>query len=599
MGNAADEFDDDFVFDNGSTHAAIDEEDAEMPFRMDATALKPNEGAKKTGQFGTQFGASKGFDDLTERTIAPVPSHIVPHYRRGELARLTVPENQRVDATISDFRHFDLENHFGKERIRRYGGFLAKKYIPPTLTDEQLFDETTQIRAGPQFEEQFGDHNNHLIWTMLGDGTRPMISSFDECNFHPVLRANMARKGYNRPTHVQKALVPIIQRKGQDVMVQAQTGSGKTAAYLLPIVDDVIRRMEADQRCVGKVKSPYAVIMGPTRELVEQLGKEAKAFCAGTCVKVFVNYGDTSMVHSLKTYNEGCDIMVTTAGRLVHFLGDRLMTLDRLAYLVLDEGDRLFQDRFHADLLTIREKYAAPNYRTIFLSATISAEASEQAAQLLNPDYFIVKIDFDDHVAETIQQRFIVARQTEKARIVRDMLIQEAKRSWIDANGETNYEVPRTVVFCDKRRTTDRVALYLSLWGIKAISSNGNRNQWQRANAQKAFHSGAVNVMVATNVVARGLNFADIMHVINFDLPKDIDTYVHRIGRTGRAGNVGIATSLFNPTNPDDLLLTPDLIKSLESCGHEVPEVLQACAARLQQPQEDAAQAKASKSAQK
>eukprot|EP01119_Soliformovum_irregulare_P009348 TRINITY_DN225_c0_g1_i1.p1 TRINITY_DN225_c0_g1~~TRINITY_DN225_c0_g1_i1.p1 ORF type:complete len:766 (-),score=201.18 TRINITY_DN225_c0_g1_i1:79-2376(-) len=390
------------------------------------------------------------------------------------------------------------------------------------------------------------------------------ISTFDE---HPevpsIILDNLRSIGYTKPTPVQKNSLPIV-LANRDLMACAQTGSGKTAAFLLPILSKLIRQnlgggnssISMTDHYVRRV-SPLALVLAPTRELASQIEEEARKFAARTGLKCAVVYGGSPVVTQLRTLDQGCDILVATPGRLVDFLDREKVSLAKIRYLVLDEADRMLDMGFEPQIRKIvegKDMTARGQRRTLMFSATFPKEIQKLASQFLE-DYVFLAVGRVGSATELVKQKFVKVDDGGKTSALLDLLSKHPKGTL-------------TLIFVETKKECDWIGRFLLKQGFPATSIHGDRDQRERTMALRTFTSGETPYLVATNVAARGLDIENVGHVVNYDMPSDIDDYVHRIGRTGRAGKAGVSTSFLAPSNGN---LIARLMDILEDAGQEIP----------------------------
>lgn len=430
-------------------------------------------------------------------------------------------------------------------------GVRRQKYMPVQKSAVELFEEAYQIHEGPVFNKVFGLENDCEISVTGGDGKCPIISTFDECNFSKEIMKNIFLKKYRSPTQIQKCIIPLISYQNFDIMGHAQTGSGKTAAFILPIIHKIQMHKEQINE-LSNPDSPYAIVLAPTKELAEQLGNDARSFAERTNVHISVSYGDMPLRENLKQIRYGCDIFVVTCGRLIHFVNDEIIKLKKLKFFILDEADKLLNDSFFEVVKAIKEhKNINSSHRTLLFSATFDEQIHHLANDILKPNFYFVRIGEMNRPAETIEQKFIEVQRYDKQDLLVEILMKNAKEKRRDDN-TTFYEVEKTIIFVQHKRQSDRLAIALAQLGFLVISINADRTLKQRFEAAENFTKGLYNILVATDVASRGLNFPNVSHIINFDLPEnDSSSYIHRIGRSGRAGNLGRATSFFDPNGEE------------------------------------------------
>ena len=346
----------------------------------------------------------------------------------------------------------------------------------------------------------------------------------------PVLDA-VAGEGYETPTPIQTRCIPPA-LAGRDILGVAQTGTGKTAAFALPIIN----RLHADQKHRGRKHAhgksrgrvlPRALILSPTRELADQIGESFGVYGAKTRLGHTVIYGGVKQFRQVRALQRDVDILVATPGRLLDLMEQGYIDLSAIEVFVLDEADRMLDMGFINPIRKIAR--AMPGKRqTMLFSATMPrAIASLADSLLINPEK--VAVEPETSAAPLIEQRVFMVDAAHKPRLLRGLL--------------DDPEIRRAVVFTRTKHGAEKLSKILNKGGVSAESIHGNKSQNQRTRALDSFRAGRSRVLVATDVAARGLDVDGITHVINFNLPNEPEAYVHRIGRTGRAGSAGIALS--------------------------------------------------------
>ena len=341
----------------------------------------------------------------------------------------------------------------------------------------------------------------------------------------PLLHA-LAAEGYTTPTPIQvQAIPPAL--AGRDVEGIAQTGTGKTAAFALPI----LHRLMADRKR-PQPKSTRCLVLAPTRELAAQIAESFKAYGRETGLRIAIMFGGVPKGRQSRAMLHGVDVLVATPGRLLDHLGDGAVSLAHVEILVLDEADHMLDLGF---IVPIRKLVSMmPRERQgMFFSATMPKEIASLAAALLR-DPVRVAVTPVATTAERVEQRVVFVEQAEK----RNLLARVLKR---DADAHA-------LVFTRTKHGADRVCEHLGRAGVAAAAIHGNKSQGQRERALGAFREGEIRVLVATDIAARGIDVDGITHVINFELPNVPESYVHRIGRTARAGRAGLAISFCDHT---------------------------------------------------
>ncbi len=336
----------------------------------------------------------------------------------------------------------------------------------------------------------------------------------------PVARG-AAASGYSEPTPIQKGAVPIV-LTGKDLMGSAQTGTGKTAAFALPILS----RLEK-----GRQGNPRVLILEPTRELAMQVDEAFRDFARFTDLRAAAFYGGVGYGKQRDELKRGVDVLIATPGRLLDYLQQREVSLAGVEILVLDEVDRMLDMGFLPDVKRIVEKCPPRDKRqTLFFSATLPPEIERLTEWALRPNPQIIEIGERRSPAETVTHAFYPVANSQKF----DLLTELLQR--------TNYN--SVLVFARTKHGSDKIAKKLKLDGHSVAVLHGNRSQNQRIEALAGFKSGKYEVMVATDIAARGIDVAGVTHVINYDIPTNPEDYVHRIGRTGRAQKEGDAFTL-------------------------------------------------------
>ncbi|HEY9880917.1 MAG TPA: DEAD/DEAH box helicase [Leptolyngbyaceae cyanobacterium] len=336
-----------------------------------------------------------------------------------------------------------------------------------------------------------------------------------------LLRA-VADEGYTTPTPIQRqAIPPILQ--GQDILASAQTGTGKTAGFTLPILHRL------SKSTVFKAsRAPRALILTPTRELAAQVADSVLTYSRYLRLRSAVVYGGVGFVPQIQKLSRGVDIVVATPGRLLDHVGQGTVDLSKIEILVLDEGDRMLDMGFIHDIRKIMS-YLPQERQTLLFSATFSTAVKRLADDLLNSP-MLIEAAPQNMAAETVNQVIHPVDRDRKRELLSHMI---GARNW-----------KQVLVFTRTKHGADRLAEQLAKDGLKTAAIHGNKSQSARTRALTAFKRGAVRVLVATDVAARGLDIDQLPHVVNFELPDVPEDYVHRIGRTGRAGNEGQAISL-------------------------------------------------------
>ena len=337
----------------------------------------------------------------------------------------------------------------------------------------------------------------------------------------PLLRA-VAEEGYTTPTPIQiQAIPPLL--AARDLLGCAQTGTGKTAAFALPI----LQRFHANQYKGQGVRPIRALIITPTRELASQISDSFGAYGAHTRLRHTVVFGGVRQGPQAKALKKGVDILVATPGRLLDLMGQKLIKLRGLEVFVLDEADRMLDMGFIIDIRRIIAQIPEKR-QTLLFSATMPSAIQGLADSLLN-DPVEVRVSPEAPAAETVSQSVYLVEWHDKQALLEHLLAGK--------------DATRVLIFTRTKRGADKVTTHLKIAGIKADSIHSDKTQVARERALARFKQGKTPVLVASDIAARGIDIDNISHVINYDMPNEAEVYVHRIGRTGRAGTPGVAWS--------------------------------------------------------
>lgn len=434
----------------------------------------------------------------------------------------------------------------------------------PVVGEDGLLPRDTRVE-----EELFSSHSNTGInfdkyqdipVEAFGEDVPPACQRFADLDLHPVLKNAIGLCGYDVPTPVQQYALPII-LGGRDLMACAQTGSGKTAAFLFPTIGRILADMGDTPLSGGgysPTAHPIALVLAPTRELASQIHDEARKFTYRSLIRPVVVYGGAEFGVQIRDLTSGCDILVATPGRLVDMMERGKVSLSKCRFLCLDEADRMLDMGFEkqiryivdeSDMLPVGER------QTLMFSATFPKEIQRLAADFLH-NYIFLKVGRVGSTTDFITQHIQFVEEQDKMQHLMDAI---------------NQIEGLTLIFVETKRAADQLEEELYHAGFPSTSIHGDRSQPERERALESFRSGRTPILVATDVAARGLDISNVAHVINFDMPRDIDDYVHRIGRTGRAGNSGVATAFFNDKNRN---LVRELVVLLEEANQEVPSWL-------------------------
>ncbi|XP_063306197.1 ATP-dependent RNA helicase DDX3X isoform X2 [Pelobates fuscus] len=436
----------------------------------------------------------------------------------------------------------------------------SKPLAPNDRVEQELFSGGN---TGINFEKY-----DDIPVEATGNNCPPHIETFQDVHMGEIIMGNIQLTSYTRPTPVQKHAIPIIIEK-RDLMACAQTGSGKTAAFLLPILSqiyadgpgDAVKHLKDNGRYGRRKQFPLSLVLAPTRELAVQIYEEARKFAYRSKVRPCVVYGGADIGQQIRDLERGCHLLVATPGRLVDMMERGKIGLDFCRYLVLDEADRMLDMGFEPQIRRIVEQDTMPPKgvrQTMMFSATFPKEIQILARDFLD-EYIFLAVGRVGSTSENITQKVVWVEELDKRSFLLDLL---------NATGKDSL----TLVFVETKKGADALEDFLYHEGYACTSIHGDRSQRDREEALHQFRSGKSPILVATAVAARGLDISNVKHVINFDLPSDIEEYVHRIGRTGRVGNLGLATSFFNEKN---INITKDLLDLLVEAKQEVPSWLE------------------------
>jgi ATP-dependent RNA helicase RhlB len=354
--------------------------------------------------------------------------------------------------------------------------------------------------------------------------TNPLTDvSFSNLGLNPKITSGLKSAKFTHCTPIQALTLPPA-LKGDDVAGQAQTGTGKTAAFLLVIFNQLLKRESED---FGK--NPRSLIVAPTRELAIQIHRDALLLGADTGLKSGLAYGGVDYEKQRKILQDGVDILIGTPGRLIDYLKQKVYNLRHIEVVVLDEADRMFDLGFIDDIRFLLRRTPAPAQRqSLLFSATLSHRVMELAYEHMNSPETL-KVEAESVTADHVEQKVFYPANDEKLPLLIGLM--------------RSLGLFHSMVFTNTRAAADRVGRTLNANGISAAVISGRVRQEQRQKLLKRFHDGNIPVLVATDVAARGLHIPDVTHVFNFDLPQDAPDYVHRIGRTARLGAKGEAIS--------------------------------------------------------
>jgi superfamily II DNA/RNA helicase len=350
------------------------------------------------------------------------------------------------------------------------------------------------------------------------------MSSFSNLQLAPELARAVAEMGYESMTPIQEQAIPVV-LSGRDVMGAAQTGTGKTAAFSLPLLQ---RMMKHENASTSPARHPVrALVLLPTRELADQVAQQVAAYAKHTNLRSTVVFGGMDMKPQTLELKKGVEVLVATPGRLLDHIEAKNVVLNQVEYVVLDEADRMLDIGFLPDLQRILS-YLPKQRITLLFSATFSPEIKRLASSYLqNP--ITIEVARPNETASTVSQHFYSVSDDDKRRALRQLIKQHA--------------ITQAFVFVNSKLGCARLARTLERDGLNTTALHGDKSQDERLKALDAFKRGDVDLLICTDVAARGLDIKDVPAVFNFDIPYNAEDYVHRIGRTGRAGASGLALS--------------------------------------------------------
>ena len=370
-----------------------------------------------------------------------------------------------------------------------------------------------------------------------------MTSAFDDFDFHKAINKSIKKEGFETPTPIQSMAIPHVMA-GVDIMGIAQTGSGKTAAFSLPMINGLIPDYEKP-----KPHHPKVLILAPTRELVMQIGKFIDQFSRGTPIRSLVVAGGQSYQPQIRKLKYGIDILISTPGRLIDHMKSGNVKLDECGAFILDEADRMLDMGFVEDVREIRRSFPE-DHQTIMFSATMNDKVRNLSKDLLRDPEFIEQ-ERKTVVADTISHKLMNVRRKHKTSLLITLLKTE--------------QIEKAIVFARTKRGADKICDELKEvfedTPLRIDAIHGDKKQRVREKILMNFRKGRTKVLVATDVAARGIDVDGITHVINYELPIDAENYVHRVGRTGRAGEYGIAISFCDPSDMRLLKEIEELLK--------------------------------------
>ena len=349
--------------------------------------------------------------------------------------------------------------------------------------------------------------------------------NFKELNLIPPLLRAIEDAGYERPTPIQEQSIPPL-LEGRDVLGCAQTGTGKTAAFSLPILQHLAESPGQGRRAIR------ALVLTPTRELAAQIGESFASYGEHLNLRHLVIFGGVNQNPQVRALRAGIDILVATPGRLLDLVGQGVLSLSNVDFFVLDEADRMLDMGFINDVKKVLKLLPREKQNLLF-SATMPKTIAQLAGSFLH-DPVTVEVTPESKTVDRIEQKVMFVDRTDKKLLLADLIF--------------NLEVSRAIVFTRTKHGANRLVKQLDRADIRAAAIHGNKSQAARTRALEGFREGNIPILVATDIASRGIDVDDVTHVFNYDLPNEPESYVHRIGRTGRAGREGLAISFCDET---------------------------------------------------
>ena len=407
------------------------------------------------------------------------------------------------------------------------------------------------------------------------DNLNNKIESFKDIDFHPLLFKNITKMKFDLMTPIQKAIIPYI-LKSKDCLGCAETGSGKTIAFLTPIISLLLKDgppkedekyLNPNSKYTNSCSYPVCLVLVPTRELAEQIYVEARKLLYKTGIIVCKCYGGVPNDTQIRELRQGVDIIIGTPGRIKEFIDKKILYLNLIKYLVIDESDRMLDMGFKPQLEDIicnsNQMNSKEKRINLMFSATIPSEIEELSYQFMKDDCYLITTNKNKenkngyNINENVEQTIYFVNEEDKIMKLHEIL------QVIEGN---------VIIFLEKKKSVDKLEGFLLNRNYNVIGIHGDKLQMERQNAIKKFSSGEIPILVATDVASRGLDFPNVSYVFNFDMPKNIEDYIHRIGRTGRVGNKGKAISFYNDNNKQ---IAEALVKELKKANQKIPDFLE------------------------
>ncbi len=399
-----------------------------------------------------------------------------------------------------------MENRsYTSDRNPRKKSNFSKNSNKPNHTARDFADETVRV-VKPREPREMKATPEGVFTTLI-----------------PELQRALGEEGYKTPTPIQEGAIPHL-IEGRDIIGCAQTGTGKTAAFTLPILQFLSTQ---EPKVTTRPKCPKVLVLAPTRELAIQIGASVENYGRHLPVKHTVIFGGVNQGPQVRKLMGGVDVLVATPGRLLDLMQQKHIFLDDVGFFVLDEADRMLDMGFIPDIRKIM-KFLPERKQSLFFSATMEADVGKLARSLVHKPVYVT-IEPDKPAVERIEQKIYFLEKKTKDTLLRSLI--------------KDHSIKKAIVFTQMKHMANKVVERLEQAGVSASAIHGNKSQAARTKALDGFKQGKVSVLVATDIAARGIDVDNITHVINYDLPNEPETYVHRIGRTARAGAEGVAFS--------------------------------------------------------
>ncbi|CDR96241.1 p68 RNA helicase protein, putative [Babesia bigemina] len=514
------------------------------------------------GAYGEQYAGS-GYDYQGGYSRAPysVPVNTAPAYNANY--GYSQPSGRHHTYGASQYGY----GGYGRRR-QPYGTYNGNEYFMQLPTIDWNLKPLVEIKKdfydlSPEANNRPGEEIEAILEShrIIIDGETPLpkpVNSFDEAVFNEPIQNIIKQMGFVEPTPIQKVGWTSC-LTGRDVVGVSQTGSGKTLAFLLPGLLHLLA-----QPPVSAGMGPVILVLAPTRELCQQTYAEAQKFMRVMNLRGAILYGGASKPQQQQQIVGGVDIMVATPGRLLDFLSSGVVRLDRVSYFVLDEADRMLDMGFEPQIRMISSQ-VRPDRQTLLFSATWPSSIRRLASEFCKNNCIYIQVGDKELTANpNIAQQVKVLRSDETFPYLCTFLSGEGYNK-------------KVLIFVESRIGADNLVRDLSHRGFSAISIHGNKSQQQRDYAIRQFRNGSINIMVATDVASRGLDIKDIDYVVNMDIPRSIEDYIHRIGRTARGTNTGGALLLLVSDYPDHrkAKFAQKLVEILHGVKQPVPPELQ------------------------